>query len=211
MMCTKGAEMIGDKRILWTDCPDRQRGRAAALPAVSLWGEEGAAIAAEACLEMLGFAVERIRSDMTEAQAHAAIRSTDITLVFSGTRLAASGDRDFSAIAQAACGLGRALATKTGFHAVVLRAALPPGTAEGVVAPIIAELSGKTEAEDFGMAVHAAPLDDMLVPEDVFCLPAAGIGVDCAEARRLLAQLMAPVHCSLPFTSVSRAERASWH
>lgn len=189
----------------------RRKGAAPLMPSVSVWGKSSAAITAASCLDLLGYRVVPVTSDMSIETVRKAIQTTDITFVYAGTSQIPDGGRDFTSIEMAACAIGRAIANKRTFHAVVLRTPVPPGTALGIVGSIIECVSGRDAGEAFGLAVHAVPCEDADFPEEVFDLPANGVGAGCARTASLLRQLMAPVHPEFVFTTVPMAERSAWH
>ena len=82
-----------------------------------------------------------------------AVRATDITLLAVGTPF--DGERiDLSFIREAAMAVGRAMATKSAYHLVVIKSTVVPGTTEDVVAPLLEAASGKQVGRDFGLAMN---------------------------------------------------------
>ncbi len=72
---------------------------------------------------------------------------------------------DLSAFRQGVIDVGRALASATEVHTVVVRSTVPPGTTENVVKPLLEQASGLVEGGGFGLAsnpefLRAACADD---------------------------------------------------
>ncbi|MEO1114358.1 MAG: GDP-mannose dehydrogenase, partial [Pseudomonadota bacterium] len=72
-----------------------------------------------------------------------AVMETDVTFVSVGTPTSEDGGCDTRAIEAVARGIGEALAEKDGFHIVVLRCSVPPGTTLDIMKPVLEQYSGK--------------------------------------------------------------------
>jgi GDP-mannose 6-dehydrogenase len=81
-----------------------------------------------------------------------AIRESDISLVAVGTPSRRNGNIDLTYIRRVCREIGTALAAKPGWHAVVIRSTVLPGTIEDVVIPELESASGKRAGVDFGVA-----------------------------------------------------------
>lgn len=82
-----------------------------------------------------------------------AIRLTDLTLIAVGTPF--DGDEiDLRYIQQVAQEIGQALKTKDGYHVVVVKSTVVPGTTDDVVLPLLEEYSGKKAGKDFGVGMN---------------------------------------------------------
>ncbi len=78
-----------------------------------------------------------------------AVSGSDLSFVCVGTPSAANGSQDLTAMRRLAAQLGEALRHKSSPHVIVVRSTVEPGTVEDVIAPLIAEHSGKKAGEDF--------------------------------------------------------------
>ena len=78
----------------------------------------------------------------------AAVLDTDVTFLSVGTPTSKDGGCDFTYVRQASRAIGQALALKSGYHVVVLRCSVPPGTTLDVVVPEIEQASGKNLCSD---------------------------------------------------------------
>jgi GDP-mannose 6-dehydrogenase len=85
----------------------------------------------------------------------AAILGTDVTFVSVGTPSRDDGTCETRNVIAVAEAIGRAIARKDGYHAVVLRCSIPPGTTAGPFLDAIERVSGKRMGE--GSASPSAP------------------------------------------------------
>jgi GDP-mannose 6-dehydrogenase len=79
------------------------------------------------------------------------VLETDVTILAVGTPTAADGSCDLACVRAASGSIGAALAKKNGYHLVILRCSVPPGTTADVVVPTIEAASGKRVGIDFGV------------------------------------------------------------
>ncbi len=82
-----------------------------------------------------------------------AVLETDITFIAVGTPF--DGQRiDLTFIREAARQIGVALRDKLGYHVVVVKSTVVPGTTDDVVLPTLQEASGKRAGIDFGVGMN---------------------------------------------------------
>jgi len=82
-----------------------------------------------------------------------AVKQTKITLICVGTPSDRDGI-DLSFIRESARQIGRVLQEKRGYHVVVVKSTVVPGTTDEVVLPILEEASGRRAGADFGVGVN---------------------------------------------------------
>ncbi|MEM8577210.1 MAG: nucleotide sugar dehydrogenase [Pseudomonadota bacterium] len=145
-----------------------------------------------------------------------AVRDTDVTFVSVGTPTAADGGCDYSFIESAARSIGVGIAQKEGFHVVVMRCSIPPGTTLGVMAPIIARVSGKQMGVDFGIAFNPEFLREGVAVADFFAPPKTVVGATDARTASIVARMFDPVDDNVITTSIETAEMVKyvdnvWH
>lgn len=83
----------------------------------------------------------------------AAVENTDVSLIAVGTPFDGN-EIDLSYIRQVSADIGDALKTKAGYHVVIVKSTVVPGTTDTVVLPILEKHSGKKAGEDFGLGMN---------------------------------------------------------
>ena len=83
-----------------------------------------------------------------------AVLNSDISFLCVGTPSLRNGKLDLGHIEPVCRDIGQVLKKKDGFHLVVLRSTVLPGTAETIVVPALEKSSGKKLGEDFGVCVN---------------------------------------------------------
>jgi UDPglucose 6-dehydrogenase len=82
-----------------------------------------------------------------------AVKDTELSLIAVGTPFDGQAI-DLGFIRTAAEQIGTALKTKNAYHVIVVKSTVIPGTTDDVVAPIVAEASGKRLGSDFGVGMN---------------------------------------------------------
>ena len=95
---------------------------------------------------------EGVASGLVTATTNAreAVMSTEVTILCVGTPSDSDGHLDLSGILQSAAEIGLALGRKEGFHTVLIRSTVPPGTNSRILG-IIEDASGKKGNTDFAV------------------------------------------------------------
>lgn len=145
-----------------------------------------------------------------------AVVDTEVTFVSVGTPTDANGGCDFSYIEAAAESIGRGLARKSGYHVIVMRCSVPPGSTVQVMAPIIKELSGRDVGVGFGLCFNPEFLREGVAVEDFRRPPQTVIGATDDRAAGILAHIFAPVDPAPIICDVEEAEMVKyvsnvWH
>jgi GDP-mannose 6-dehydrogenase len=105
-----------------------------------------------------------------------AVGATDVSLVCVGTPSAPNGSLSTEYLERVAEEIGAALADKTGWHTVVFRSTMLPGTCTDLLIPILEKASGRTAGVDFGVAVNPEFLREGTSVRDFFEPPKTVIG-----------------------------------
>jgi GDP-mannose 6-dehydrogenase len=134
----------------------------------------------------------RATTDTSEA-----IRDSDVSFICVGTPSQANGSLDLSYIQRVCEAIGQALAEKQGFHVVVARSTMLPGSTEEVVIPALEASSGKRHGTDFAVAFNPEFLREGTSITDFHDPPFTVIGSDDLRAieavRELYANVQGPV------------------
>ncbi|PVX24815.1 MAG: UDP-glucose 6-dehydrogenase, partial [Candidatus Bathyarchaeum sp.] len=83
-----------------------------------------------------------------------AILNTSVTFIAVGTPSKADGSIDLKQIQDSATEIGKALNNKNGYHLVVVKSTVLPGTTENMVKPILEKQSNKRCGSDFGLCMN---------------------------------------------------------
>jgi GDP-mannose 6-dehydrogenase len=83
-----------------------------------------------------------------------AVLNSEISFLCVGTPSLRNGKLDLGHIEPVCREIGEILKKKSGFHLVVLRSTVLPGTAETIVVPALEKTSGKTLGQGFGICVN---------------------------------------------------------
>ncbi len=101
-----------------------------------------------------------------------AVAATDLTLIAVGTPNERR-DVDLTQVRAAAGQIGAGIANKDGYHVVVVKSTVPPGTTEDVVAPLVEEASGRRRGRGFGLGMNpeflrqSSAVTDFLQPDRI--------------------------------------------
>lgn len=96
-------------------------------------------------------AAKRLRAT---ANAEDAILSSDLTFICVGTPSRANGDLDLNHVLHACTDIARALHDKRARHMLVVRSTVLPGTMEGSILPLLANVSARRLGDELGVAYY---------------------------------------------------------
>ena len=134
-----------------------------------------------------------------------AVRATELTFICVGTPPCGDGSTDLSHIFGAAKAVGNALKGKTGFHVVVVKSTVPPGTSEKV-ARLIAEASGKRQGTGFGVCMNPEFLREGNAIADFMAPDRIVIGSSGEKARSVVEKLYSKFDAPRLATDLRTAE-----
>ena len=83
-----------------------------------------------------------------------ATRNSDVMFVTVGTPSNPDGSINLDQVKAASTGIGSAFKKTLGYHLVVIRSTVTPGTTEHLVKPLLESTSGKSCGSDFGLCVN---------------------------------------------------------
>ena len=122
----------------------------------------------------------------------------DASLICVGTPSAADGSLLFDHIRNAAVDIGRGLRSASGYHVVILRSTVFPGTVRQQLMPILEEHSGRRAGEGFGVAMNPEFMREASAIKDFYAPPYTIIGELDDRSGDVVASLYrgvdAPVH-----------------
>jgi len=160
-----------------------------------------------------GVAEGRLRATTNAAEA---IRASDLSLVCVGTPGRRNGSLDVTYLGRVCEQIGQCLRDKAGYHVVVIRSTVLPGTTHGCLIPVLEAASGKRYGEGFGVAVNPEFLREGTALRDFREPPLTLVGhnhaADAAPTKSLYENVTAPFHG----TSIRTAEMVkytsnAWH
>jgi GDP-mannose 6-dehydrogenase len=160
-----------------------------------------------------GVAAHRLRAT---ASVREAVLATDLSLVCVGTPSQLNGNLDLSYVRRVCEEIGAALRDKAGFHVVVARSTMLPGTMRQVVIPTLEQASGKTAGVDFGVCNNPEFLREGTAVYDYYHPPKTVIGETDAKAGQMLVELYGGMDAPLIRTDIETAEMVkyadnNWH
>jgi len=146
----------------------------------------------------------------------AAVRDSDLSLICVGTPSQLNGNLDLSAVRKVCEQIGAALRDKDGFHVVVARSTMLPGSMRSVVIPTLEEASGKKAGVDFGVCNNPEFLREGTAVYDYHHPPKTVIGETDTKAGDVLIELYTKLDAPLVRTDVETAEMVkytdnAWH
>jgi len=134
-------------------------------------------------------------SAVTEASE--AIAASDISLVCVGTPSQDNGNLSLTYVERVCQEIGQALALKNGYHVVVLRSTLLPGSTEELVIPNLESSSGRQAGRDFGVSFNPEFLREGTAIDDFHHPPFTLIGQYDGRGAEMAADLYASIDAPL--------------
>lgn len=144
------------------------------------------------------------------SDAVAAVEATEISFVCVGTPSLRNGKLDMRSIEQVCREVGRALSRKKGFHVVVLRSTILPGTTHTVALPALESSSGRRAGEDFAVCVNPEFMREGSAVSDFHNPPFTILGADDPAVLAVPRQLYDWVPGRIFETSVKTAEMVKY-
>jgi len=124
------------------------------------------------------------------ADLSAAVRGSELTLIAAPTPFDGKVI-DLTFIKQIATQIGNALKAKAGYHVVVVKSTVVPGTTDDVVGALIEEASGKLRGEQFGLGMNPEFLSEGVAVHDFMNPDRIVLGGIDARTQDAIAELYA--------------------
>ena len=145
-----------------------------------------------------------------------AVRGSDISLICVGTPSQLNGNLDLSYVRRVCEEIGAALKQKDGFHVVVARSTMLPGSMRNIVIPTLEQSSGMVAGKDFGVCNNPEFLREGTAVYDYYNPPKTVIGETDALAGDILVKLYEKMDAPLVRTDIEVAEMVkytdnNWH
>lgn len=145
-----------------------------------------------------------------------AIANSDISLLCVGTPSKQNGSLDLGHVEAVCEQIGAALKEKSGFHSVVMRSTVLPGTLETLAVPALERSSGKINGQGFGVASNPEFMREGSAVADFDNPAKTVIGASDAETRDRLKALYEGLPGKLILTDPRVAELVkytdnTWH
>jgi GDP-mannose 6-dehydrogenase len=159
----------------------------------------------EGIQELMRDVVDSGRVTVTN-DASQAVHDTEVSFICVGTPSAANGSQDLGALLRLAEQIGAALKTKKGFHTIVVRSTVQPGTLEEKVEPILERASGRKSGVDFGLAFQPEFLREGSSIRDYDHPPYTIVGGNCEAAIDAVRDIFQHLETRFLVTSIRVAE-----
>jgi GDP-mannose 6-dehydrogenase len=145
-----------------------------------------------------------------------AVSNSEISLICVGTPSQLNGSLDLKYVRRVCEEIGEAIAKKSGFHVVVARSTMLPGTMKEVVIPTLEASSGKRAGQDFGVCNNPEFLREGTAVLDYYQPPKTVIGETDGRSGDVLASIYKGMDAPLIRTDVATAEMVKytdnvWH
>lgn len=145
-----------------------------------------------------------------------AVIETDISIICVGTPSKLNGSLNLDYIKLVCEEIGSAMREKQGWHIVVMRSTVLPGTAKELALPAIEEYSGKKVGRDFGYVSNPEFLRESTAIFDFYNPPKTVIGESDVKTGDIIASLYKNLKSPMFRTDVATAEMVkyadnSWH
>lgn len=153
----------------------------------------------------------RATTDVCEA-----VMGSDISLICVGTPSQLNGNLDLSYVRRVCEEIGAAIREKDGFHVVVGRSTMLPGSMLNVVIPTLEQASGKKAGVDFGVCNNPEFLREGTAVYDYYHPPKTVIGESDTRAGDMLVELYSEMDAPMIRTDLETAEMVkytdnNWH
>jgi GDP-mannose 6-dehydrogenase len=145
-----------------------------------------------------------------------AVHKSDVSFICVGTPSQPNGKLDLKGIKYVCEQIGTSLRNKSGFHVVVTRSTIIPGTTFQVIIPALEAASGKKAGRDFGVATNPEFMREGSAVKDFLEPPMTVLGVSDEKSASILRSLYdwAPAETfavSIPAAEMVKYACNTWH
>ncbi len=139
-----------------------------------------------------------------------AIATSDVSLICVGTPSADNGSLDLTYVERVCRQIGQALTRKKGYHVVVVRSTMLPGSTEERVIPALESSSGRQAGEDFGVSFNPEFLREGNAVHDFFHPPFTLIGEYEGRGAEIAAEMYTNINAPLKIVPLKVAEMVKY-
>ncbi|WP_103259090.1 nucleotide sugar dehydrogenase [Tabrizicola aquatica] len=140
----------------------------------------------------------------------AAVQGSEASFVCVGTPSAADHSIGLDYVKAVCAQIGRALADHPGFHSVIMRSTIVPGTMEKVCIPILEQASGKVAGRDFGVGYYPEFLRESTAIRDYADPGLIVFGALDEPTGALLTRLNQDLPCDINLVDLPTAEMVKY-
>jgi GDP-mannose 6-dehydrogenase len=130
----------------------------------------------------------------------------DASLVCVGTPSAVDGRTQLDPLLAVVREIGRQLKERVGYHVVIIRSTVFPGTVRGVVLETLESASGLTAGDGFGLAMNPEFLRETSAVDDFYSPPFTVVGALDERSGRAVEALFGSVDATVLRTTLEEAE-----
>ncbi len=134
-----------------------------------------------------------------------AVLETEVSIICVGTPSSPSGQLNLDYIYKSCANVGKALREKDGFHTVVIRSTVMPGT-NAKVTEIIEQESGKKRNEGFAVVSNPEFLREGTAVKDYYNPPLTVLGSDSPKAVEIIKEMYQGIDAPVEVVDVKVAE-----
>ena len=135
-----------------------------------------------------------------------AIDNTDASFICVGTPSAPDGSVGLSYVTDVCRNIGAAMANKDGYHSVIVRSTIVPGSTETACIPVLEEMSGKKAGEGFGLGYYPEFLRESTAIADYYDPGLVVFGFMDDGTRDFLSALNKDMPCDIHKVDIRTAE-----
>ncbi len=154
-----------------------------------------------------GVESDRIRATTEAAEA---IAASDVSLICVGTPSNGNGGLNLAYVERVCQQIGEALADRDGYHVVVLRSTMLPGSTEELVIPTLERASGHRAGQDFGVCFNPEFLREGTAVHDFHHPPFTLVGQYDRRGAEMVAEVYAGVDAPLRIVPLKVAEMVKY-
>jgi len=154
-----------------------------------------------------GVSAGKIRATSDASQA---VMESDVSIICVGTPSLANGSLNLAYVKRVCEDIGEALANKPGYHVIIARSTMLPGSTENMVIPTLERTSGKKAGSDFGVCFNPEFLREGSSIEDFFDPPYTIVGTDDSKAAEVVVDLYAMLNAPVMIVPFKVAEMVKY-